>query len=128
MLIAASEWIQELGRFCGVVGDAELLEICTETYFEISTKEEVCAASREDNPGNWIFELLGNEIDTAVRMNHALLALLEALYGIANDYYLAWYCFSAIEELPVDFSLYIKLLELGGIHSWKGRRVIVARI
>ncbi len=57
---------------------------------------------------------IGDEIDLALGdVDPVTDALMEALYGIAGDYYLCWYVMSPMTKIPLNLELYLSIWSNG---------------
>jgi len=68
-----------------------------------------------DIPQYWLFDGIGDSVrGSRISESDQVYALFEALYGLAADYYLAWYIGSSLFELDVDFDPYFEFWRMGG--------------
>lgn len=126
---AASAWLQAQAQFCKEVGNDELYQIATRAKVVSVSREELHHALLGDVPNSWLGELIGDEVRDAYTITSpSIYGLSEALYGIAADYYLAWYMLQPLIELSLDFSIYFDLWYLGGQSVLTEEELLVARL
>lgn len=115
LLTAARAWLQEQEHFCASIGQFELQTIAREAKIVFSSDGEIERKRAEDNPNGWMFDHITDSVlmplTGAPRIEYAL---REALYGIAADYYLAWYIAQPMLRVDIDFSKYFDFWKLGG--------------
>ncbi|MFC7422142.1 hypothetical protein ACFQNF_19985 [Iodobacter arcticus] len=116
LLVFATRWLKEQSRFCQCMGDTELAWISSKASAVYVSNSVVNDAVQLDIPNNWIFDFIGDHVrnSKALDVNESY-ALFEALYGIAADYYLAWYIAAPLIDLDINLDLYFKLWKVGGV-------------
>ncbi|MBI6910966.1 hypothetical protein [Pseudomonas palleroniana] len=108
-------WLQDQANFCKDLGDHELYEICHRAKLVYEKKDQFKSFDNLDFPGNWVLELLGDHVrDCRLLKTEQEYALFEALYGVAADYYLAWYMGQPLINLRFDFRSYFEFWKVGG--------------
>lgn len=124
---AALAWWQEQARYCLATQGPWPERADWQPAVERVSREQAFKALHGDTPNAWVFEHFADTvIDGARHAEQPLYALLEALYGIAADYYLAWYIAAPLLALEVDFSRYFELWRLGGMSVVLQDRLLVA--
>lgn len=114
---------------CVEQDDEELSDILATIEVEfIYDKQIISKISGEDNPSEWIFEVIGDLVDEARGTDVKILALEEACYGLAANYYLAWFIMSPLLNLSIDFSNYFKIWRNGGIFVITESKVLVSNV
>jgi hypothetical protein len=107
--------LEELARFCPTAGEVDLGRIAQEAEIVLCSEGEIEKRRAEDNPNAWLFDALTvsglGPLSGSSRIDYAL---REALYGIAADYYLAWYIAQPLLQVDIDFSKYFDLWKQGG--------------
>jgi len=109
------EWLKEQERICGVLGDFEIIEICKSAQVVFVARQDLERSLQQDIPHYWLFD----EVGDAIRMSRVsdsdqIYALFEALYGLAGDYYLAWYIGRPLFAFLVDLEPYFRFWRAGG--------------
>jgi len=92
-------------------GDEELCEIISKSrivYLNNHDKRKFSQIIKEDNPSEWFFELIGDLVGETRGADHKLLALEEACYSLAANYYLAWYIMSPALDMSIYFERYFE--------------------
>lgn len=114
---------------CFEQGDEELSDILATIKIEfVHDKQMISKLSGQDNPSEWVFEIIGELIDEARGTDKKILALEEACYGLAANYYLAWYIMSPLLKLSIDFSNYFKVWSNGGVFVITENKVLVSNV
>jgi hypothetical protein len=109
--------------------DAEVSDILSRIGVEfVHDRKMISQLSGEDNPSEWIFEIIGDLVDEARGTDRKILALEEACYGLAANYYLAWFIMSPLLKLSIDFSNYFKVWSNGGIFVITEDKVLVSNV
>lgn len=120
-------WLRELARVCEAFGDEELATICRTAKVVAATRDEVHAARMQDIPEIWVFDRLGDEIRARKTLHtEAAYGLHEALYGLAADYYLAWYIVQPLFDLDIDLARYLRFWRAGGVCALMPTRLLVS--
>lgn len=108
-------WLQEMARIAGRLGDAEIAEICRGASVKFVSEEQLDEVLVKDIPYYWLFEEIADSLrEGFIDSSKLVYALLEALYGLAADYYLAWYIASPLYEPKLDFTAYFEFWRAGG--------------
>lgn len=116
ILSAGKEWRLEIARVCNLLGDIELHQIAYSAKDVFVSPAELDRWGMEDIPNNWAFELIGDAVsDAKVSCSKEMYALFEALYGVAADYYLAYFMGATLIDLDIDFGLYFNLWKISGV-------------
>lgn len=115
LVTAAKAWLRELERFCASTGENDLRRIAREAKVVLSNDSVIERWRGEDSPNGWIFDHITDSVLIPLAGTaRAHYALREALYGIAADYYLAWYIAQPILKVDLDFSKYFEFWKYGG--------------
>ncbi len=121
----AKLWLQNQANFCKSFGDDELYRICQRAKLLYGSKDQF---DKLDVPSNWILELVGDQVrDCRLLKTEQEYALFEALYGVAADYYLAWYMGQPLIDLDFDFRSCFEFWRLGGIGYLSEDKFFVCR-
>ena len=124
----AKLWLQAQASFCKSLGDDELYGICQRAKLLYGSKDQFNDYDKLDVPSNWILELVGDQVrDCRLLKTEQEYALFEALYGVAADYYLAWYMGQPLINLDFDFRSYFEFWRLGGIGYLSEDKFFVCR-
>jgi hypothetical protein len=109
------EWLREQGRICGILGDAEIREICNNAQVLYVPEQDLKRSLQQDIPHYWLFDEVGDAI-RASKVSHSdqSYAFFEALYGLAADYYLAWYIGRPLFTFEIALEPYFKFWQAGG--------------
>lgn len=123
----ALAWWQEQARYCLATQGPWPEQADWQPAVEWASREVAFKALQGDAPNAWVFEHFADTvIDHARHCELPLYALLEALYGIAAENYLAWYIAAPLLALDVDFARYFELWRLGGMSVVLHDRLLVA--
>lgn len=110
-----SEWLRGQEEICGKIGDVEIEGICRRAKVVFAAESDLDSALQRDIPHHWLFDGIGDSLRASrISESDQVYALLEALYGLAADYYLAWYIGGSLFELDVDFGPYFEFWRMGG--------------
>lgn len=121
--------LEDRRLLCVEQGDDELAGILARVGVEfVEDNQIVKQLSGKDNPSEWFFEMIGDLVDQARGVDPKMLALEEACYGLAANYYLAWFIMNPLLKLSIDFSNYFKVWSNGGIFVITESKVLVAKI
>lgn len=124
---AALAWWNEQARYCLSTQGPWSEQAHWQPLVEVVSREVALKALQSDAPNAWVFEHFADTVIEDVRDSQLpMYALLEALYGIAADYYLAWYIAAPLLALDVDFARYFELWRLGGMSVVLQDRLLVA--
>lgn len=109
------EWLKEQERVCSVLGNFEIFEICHNAQVLFVDAQCMQGAFQKDIPHCWLFDEVGDAIrESRVSESDQEYALFEALYGLAADYYLAWYIGQPLFKFDIDLTPYFKFWRAGG--------------
>ncbi len=109
------EWLKEQERVCGVLGDSEVLSICEDARVLFVNGHDMDHWLQQDIPHYWVFDEIGDAIrGSRVSDTEQIYALFEALYGLAADYYLAWYVGRPLFKFEIDLEPYFRFWRAGG--------------
>lgn len=115
LLELAFEWLKEQERVCRLLNDFELLDICKSANLVFVSGQELEVCLQQDIPHYWFFESVGDAIrQSKFSESDQVYALLEALYGLAGDYYLAWYIGQSLFRFEIDLQPYFSFWKAGG--------------
>lgn len=121
-------WLQDQASFCKSLGDSELYEICNNAKLAYDDKENFKSYDELDTPHSWILELMGDQVrESRMLKTEQEYAFFEALYGVAADYYLAWYMGQPLITLEFDFRSYFEFWRLGGVGYLSKDRFLISR-
>jgi hypothetical protein len=71
----------------------------------------------------------GVNITTADSIEYRVMAgIQEALYGLASDYYLAWFVLSPLFDTEVDYGKYFEFWKHGGAYALTDSQILVASL
>lgn len=127
LISKANSWLKEQCLFCKNIGDDELYDISHNAVVEYTTRNVVDAALNSDSPTVWIFELIGDKARATRCMDGGkVYALFEALYGIAADYYLAWYIAAPLMSVDINFECYFEFWRQGGVGALCNNKLLVS--
>lgn len=114
LLSAGHAWLDELAIFCGDRGNGKLKDIAGRARVVIRDRQSFSLPNDPDAPGGWMLAFIGDEIDFALDdVDPVTDALMEALYGIAGDYYLCWYVMEPMMTIPLNLELYFSIWSNG---------------
>jgi len=123
----ALQWWHEQARFCLATGGPWPEQPGWQPPVQCVSRDELYPLLHSDAPNAWVFEHIADALIDSLRDADAPVhALLEALYGIAADYYLAWYIAAPLIALDIDFARYFELWRQGGISVVLEDRLLVA--
>ncbi|BAP42824.1 putative uncharacterized protein [Pseudomonas sp. StFLB209] len=109
------DWLKEQKNICKTLGNSEVLDICNEAKVLFVTKQDLEHSLQQDIPHYWLFDEAGDAIRTSmISDSDEIYALFEALYGLAADYYLAWYIGRPLFTFEVDLGPYFRFWRTGG--------------
>ncbi|MGI9282804.1 MAG: hypothetical protein ACR2PX_24675 [Endozoicomonas sp.] len=119
--------LQEKASLCQELDDEELAQLIRQARVEFTEDSKaVIDNSGQDNPSEWVFELIGDYIDEARGTDLKIQALEEACYGLATNYYLAWYIMAPLFQTSIDFENYFNVWRHKGIFVIQEGRVLVS--
>lgn len=109
------EWLKEQERVCAVLGDSELLKICEGARVLFVDSHDMGHWLQQDIPHYWLFDEIGDAIRGS-RISDAdqTYVLFETLYGLAADYYLAWYVGRPLFRFDINLESYFRFWRSGG--------------
>ncbi|PHU99604.1 hypothetical protein CSQ88_21650 [Iodobacter sp. BJB302] len=129
LLASAAKWLEEQSRFCNVMGDSELAMLSSNVGVIYTEKSVVDETVKLDIPSRWIFDYIADHVrNSRITNSAASYALFEVLYGIAADYYLAWYIASPLIDLDINFDLYFNFWKVGGVSALLNGKLLVAAV
>ncbi len=109
------QWLNELERVCGLLGDTELIDTCHNAEVTFVDNRVVREALQLDIPHRWMFADIGDAIrDSRISYTAQTYALFEALYGVAADYRLAWYMARPLFEFEINLEPYFNFWRVSG--------------
>ena len=109
------EWLRAQEKICKLLGDFEILKICRDVPVIFVEKQDLERSLQQDIPHYWLFDAIGDAIrGSRYSGSEQVYALFEALYGLAADYYLAWYIGRPLFSLDIDLEPYFKFWRIGG--------------
>ncbi|WP_434572530.1 hypothetical protein [Pseudomonas sp. Z3-8] len=109
------EWLKEQERVCGVLGDTEILKICKTARVLFVNSHDMDSRLQQDIPHYWLFDEIGDAIrGSKVSDAEHIYALFEAFYGLAADYYLAWYVGRPLFRFDINLDYYFRFWRAGG--------------
>lgn len=112
---AASAWIQEQGRFCIVSGEETSGRSAVAAKPVFVDKEAFEQARAHAQPEAEISDHIVQTVWWSVPDEpESIFALIEALYGLAADYNLAWYVVQPLLTIDLNFALYFEFWRRGG--------------
>ncbi|GAB3263608.1 hypothetical protein [Chitinimonas naiadis] len=110
-----AEWLKEQEKVCILLGNTEIEEICHGGQVCFVSKSDLQRALQQDVPHYWLFDEIGDAIRASKLLtDEKTHALFEALYGLAADYYLAWYIGQPLFAFEIDLEPYFRLWQAGG--------------
>ena len=115
----AYKHILEQKKICEKVGDTELVDIINSVKVQyIDDKNQFESYLSDDIPHYWLYEVVGDYVrDSYKTEDKKIYALFEAFYGIASDYYLAWYIGSPLIHDFINMDYYFNLWKSGGKYA-----------
>lgn len=109
------EWLNAQELICRETGDLEILEICRGAKVLFVPDDDLDSVLRQDIPHHWLFDEVGDALRAnKISDSDQIYALLEALYGLAADYYLAWYIAAPLFRVDINLEPYFKFWSSGG--------------
>lgn len=109
------EWLGAQAKICDVLGDSEIGGVCRKVQLKFVAKEELDFVLQQDIPHYWLFDEIGDAVRASrVSDSEQTYAIFEALYGLAADYYLAWYIGRPLYALEIDLEPYFRFWRAGG--------------
>lgn len=109
------EWLRGQEEICRRIGDVEIEAICKRAEVVFVAGSDLDSVLRKDIPQCWLFDGIGDSLRASkVSDSDQVHALLEALYGLDSDYYLAWYIGDSLFELDLDFYPYFEFWRMAG--------------
>ncbi len=114
VLAAATAWIREQGRFCRHTGEEALATIADSVEVKLIEKKTFDELKAQQQPEDDVSDHITHTVLHSLRdESDAVFALIEAVYGIAANYDLAWYVVQPLLKVDLDFALYFDLWQLG---------------
>lgn len=109
------EWLKEQERVSRALGENDIFNICHNVQVLFVSKHDLECSLQENIPYYWLFEEIGNAIRSSrVSDSKQTYVLFEALYGLAADYYLAWYIGRPLFTFEIDLESYFRFWQAGG--------------
>lgn len=109
------EWLRGQEEICRRIGDVEIEGVCRQVKVVFAAGSDLDSVFRNDIPHYWLFDGIGDSVRASkISESDQVYALFEALYGLAADYYLAWYIGNSLFELDVNFEPYFEFWRMGG--------------
>lgn len=128
LMMAAQSWLSERARFCDLTGDQRLALIARSAIPKFFERPDNLPLTQRDLPERWIFDHISDEFWDALPFSKGpVFGLLEALYGLAADYYLAWYIATPLFDFQLDCSKYFEFWRQGGISVLTNTELLVSR-
>ena len=118
-------------QLCALLGETSLIDNIDRANLVYTQDEKIIdkAIRSKDSPDVFLFEVIGDYLDdTWLLSDNRADALFEAFYGLAADYYLAWYLGSPLMNVDVDFSTYFQLWRHGGAYILLEDTVLVRHV
>jgi len=110
----ARSWLSELHRFCGEMGESRLEQLLGQMTIAFSRRGDFEISADPNSLEGLLLVFVGDEVDSSIEEAGPVVdALMEALYGIAADYYLCWYVMQSIIPLTINFDPYFELWSKG---------------
>jgi hypothetical protein len=114
---------------CGELGNEELCEKIMHAKVEFVDDKHAIEKFRNQNSlSEQVFELIGDYIGEVSVTDTRIDALEEALYGLAANYYLAWYIMAPVLKLSIDFESYFNVWRNGGIYVIVEGHILISSI
>ncbi|MCS5515070.1 hypothetical protein NWF32_05185 [Pseudomonas qingdaonensis] len=124
---AALAWWNEQARYCLSTQGPWPEQAHWQPVVEVVSREVALKALQSDAPNAWVFEHFADTVIEDVRDSQLpMYALLEALYGIAADYYLAWYIAAPAAGAGGGFCALFRAVAAGGMSVVLQDRLLVA--
>jgi len=115
LLVAATAWIREQGRFCRHTGEVTLATIADSVEAKLIDRKTFEELKARQQPEDDVSDHITHTVLHSLRGEpDAVFALVEALYGIAANYDLAWYVVQPLLSIDLDFSRFFDFWEIGG--------------
>ncbi|WP_454254160.1 hypothetical protein [Pseudomonas sp. Marseille-Q8238] len=109
------EWLREQERVSFALGDFEISEIFRNAQVIFVTRSELDFSLQQDIPHYWFFDEVGDAVrESKISDAKQVYALFESFYGLAADYYLAWYIGRPLFSFEIDLEPYFKFWCAGG--------------
>ena len=115
LLVAATAWIREEGRFCRHTGEEGLAAIADSVEVKLIDRRTFEELKARQQPEDDVSDHITHAVLHSLRdQPDAVFALVEALYGLAASYDLAWYVVQPLLSIDLDFAKYFDFWRLGG--------------
>lgn len=115
VIAAAEAWIREQAHFCNTSGEEALAKIASSAEVKFTGRGIFDELQALAQPEDDISDHITHTVWHALPREPATFALVEALYGIAANYNLAWYVVQPLLKMDLDFACYFELWRLGGV-------------
>ncbi|OEC32587.1 hypothetical protein SAMN05216600_1349 [Pseudomonas cuatrocienegasensis] len=121
------EWLEEQEKISGALGESDIFDICCSTQVLFVSEYDLECSLQEDIPHYWLFEAVGDAIRISrISDSKQIYALFEALYGLAADYYLAWYIGRPLFTFEINLEPYFRFWRSGGKCALTERSFLVS--
>lgn len=128
LMIASENWLSERAKFCEITGNQRLSSIASSVTPRFIKNYDDLPHLQRDLPERWMFDHISDEFWDALPFSKGpVFGLLEAFYGIAADYYLAWYIATPLLDFKLDCSKYFELWRQGGTSILTDSELLVSR-
>ncbi len=115
LLVAATAWIREQGQFCRHTGEEGLAAIADSVEVKLIDRRTFEELKARQQPEDDVSDHITHAVLHSLRdQPDAAFALVEALYGLAASYDLAWYVVQPLLKMDIDFAIYFDFWRLGG--------------
>lgn len=110
--------------------DIEISFVSSDKLRAVDPNDDVTPYIRQEEADNRKFRPEARlNISSADSMEYRVMSgLKEALYGLAADYYLAWFVLSPIFEAEADYGTYFEFWRKGGKYALTDSQILVASI
>lgn len=97
------------------MGVSEITEIRRSAEVLFVDQQRLESALEQNIPHYWLFDEVGDAIRASkISDSDQIYALFESLYGLAADYYLAWYIAQHLFAFDIDLESYYRFWRAGG--------------
>ena len=128
VIAAGKQWLAAQVRYCALTGELEVANRVDGIDVEIVGAERFEEAQATPSVNDDLHHHVRQSIWwTLPDEPQANFALVEALYGIAADYDLAWYVMQPLLSIDLDFSKYFDFWRLGGRGMLTDRAYLIAK-
>lgn len=128
LIMASENWLSERSRFCEITGNHRLSLIANSVESRFVKDSDDLPRLQRSLPERWVFDYISDEFWDALPFSKGpVFGLLEAFYGLAADYYLAWYIATPLLDFELDLSKYFELWRQGGISVLTDNELLISR-